>query len=162
MKAAIALLLAVAAIPAFAASDTPACETAKIGAVEVADAWSRASIGTSRPGVLYLTMRNTGSENDALIEIASPAAAMPMLHETVVKDGVASMPHALEVPVPAGATVALEPGGFHGMLMKLAQPLKEGERFPVTLQFREAGKVTIQVRVLGIGAKAAGCSDQPG
>ena len=50
-----------------------------------------------------------------------------MLHETVVTDGIASMPHAISIPVPAGQTVELAPGGYHGMLMGLTTALKEGD-----------------------------------
>ena len=83
---------------------------------------------------------------------------MPMLHQTVMTDGIASMPHAMEVPVPAGGQVALEPGGYHAMLMDLTQVLEEGETFPVTLTFRDAGEVTIPVTVQNIGASEPTCT----
>ena len=68
-----------------------------------------------------------------------------MLHETVVTDGIASMPHAMSVPVPAGQSVALAPGGYHGMLMGLTNAFKEGDSFPVTMTFEKAGEVTVTV-----------------
>ena len=37
--------------------------------VVVEGAWSRASIGTSRPGAAYMTIRNTGDEAVTLTEI---------------------------------------------------------------------------------------------
>lgn len=148
-------------IPALIAllSATPAlaCEIVKVGAIEIEDAWSRASIGTDRPGVVYLTIRNTGAADDVLMGIATPAAGMPMLHETVVTDGIASMPHVMSVPVPAGSTIELEPGGFHAMLMGLTQKLEKGATFPVTLTFRDAGTVTVDVEILGMGAKGPEC-----
>ena len=111
---------------------------------------------------MHLSIRNTGSTDDALIGVATPIAGMPMLHETVVTDGIASMPHAMSVPVPAGQTVALAPGGFHGMLMGLTQALEKGDTFPLTLSFETAGDVTVIVDVLGMGAKEAdGADAQP-
>lgn len=154
--------LLAAALLTFASSPVLACETVQLGTIEVGQAWSRASIGTARPGVVYLTIRNNGIVDDALVSIDTPVSGMPMLHETVVTDGVASMPHAMEVPVPADATVALEPGGYHAMLMDLSQVLTEGESFPVTLTFRDAGKVTVPVTVQGVGARDAGCSESNG
>lgn len=145
------LALIAVAVPALA------CETVTTGSLEVSQAWSRASIGTARPGVVYLTIRNSGTADDALMSITTPAAGMPMLHQTVMTDGVASMPHAMEVPVPAGGQVALEPGGYHAMLMDLTQVLEEGETFPVTLTFRDAGEVTISVTVQNIGASEPTC-----
>lgn len=147
----LALSLALAAGPALA------CGSVTAGDITVEDAWSRASLGTQRPGVVYLTIRNAGATDDVLTGLATPVAGMPMIHETVNTDGVVSMPHVLEVPVPAGGTVALEPGGFHAMLMELSETLEEGASFPVTLSFEEAGEVTIDVQVLSIAARESGC-----
>lgn len=151
--------LILAALALFPAMPALACEAVRVGDIDVEHAWTRATIGADRPGVVYLSIRNTGSADDALIGVTTPIAGMPMLHETVVTDGVASMPHAMSVPVPAGQTVALAPGGFHGMLMGLTQALKKGDSFPLTLAFETAGDVTVTVDVLGMGAKGADCPD---
>jgi periplasmic copper chaperone A len=148
-----AALLSVLAPAAFA------CETWEVGDLTVQHAWSRATIGADRPGVFYVEIANKGTEPDALIGIATPAAGMPMLHETVVTDGVASMPHAMSIPVPAGETVELSPGGFHGMLMGLTAALKEGDRYPVTLTFERAGEVTVDVEVVSLRAEGLSCED---
>lgn len=136
-----------------------ACETVTVGDLTINHAWSRATIGASRPAVFYVEITNAGSADDALTGIATPAAAMPMLHETVVKDGVASMPHAMSVPVPAGQTVKLAPGGYHGMLMDLSAALNVGDSFPMTLTFEKAGPVTVNVDVLTLTAKGPECGD---
>jgi periplasmic copper chaperone A len=136
-----------------------ACETVTLGDLTIEHAWSRATIGAGRPGVFYVEITNAGSADDALIGITTPAAGMPMLHETVVTDGMASMPHAMSIPVPAGQTVELAPGGYHGMLMDLTAALKEGDRFPMTLTFQKAGEVTINVDVLSFRAEGPDCAD---
>lgn len=151
--------LNLATLVVFAAMPALACETERVGDIEVEHAWSRSTIGAGRPGVVYLSIRNTGSTDDALIGMATPIAGMPMLHETVVSDGIASMPHTMSMPVPAGQTAALAPGGFHGMLMGLTQALKKGDSFPLTLTFETAGDVKLTVDVLGMGAKEAECPD---
>jgi hypothetical protein len=135
-----------------------ACETFTVGDLTIEHAWSKATIGADRPAVFYVEITNNGSADDALIALTTPAANMPMLHETVVTDGVASMPHAMSIPVPAGETVALSPGGYHGMLMGLTTALKEGDRFPVTLTFKNAGDVTVDVDVLSLRAEGPDCS----
>lgn len=151
--------LLIASLALIAATPALACEVFKAGDLEIEHAWSRATIGADRPGVVYLSIRNTGSADDALIGVATPIAGMPMIHETVVTDGVASMPHAMSVPVPAGQTVELAPGGYHGMLMGLTQALEKGDSFPLTLTFQTAGEVTVAVDVLGMGARASECAD---
>ena len=152
MKILIAAVLAV-----MSATPALACGVARFGAIEIERAWSRASIGTDRPGVVYLTIRNTGVADDVLTGITTTVAEKPMLHETVVTDGIASMPHVMSVLVPAGGTVALEPGGFHAMLLGLNRTLENGATFPVTLRFRYAGAVTVDVDILGLGAKGPEC-----
>ena len=37
--------------------------------------------------------------------------------------------------------------GYHMMLVGLKKPLKEGDTFPMTLQFERAGKVDVKVYV---------------
>ena len=148
-----AILMVFAAMPALA------CEIVRVGDIEVERAWSRATIGADRPGVVYLSIRNTGGTDDALVGVVTPIAGMPMLHQTVMTDGIASMPHAMSMAVPAGQTVALAPGGFHGMLMGLTQELQKGNTFPLTLTFQIAGDVTVNVAVLGMGATDIACPE---
>ena len=61
--------------------------------------------------------------------------------------------HGLDVP--AGEMVMLKPGGYHVMLMKLKHALKKGGSFPLTLHFAKAGDVTVDVRIMGVGAMNA-------
>jgi copper(I)-binding protein len=60
-----------------------------------------------------------------------------------VKDG---------LPIPAGKSVSLAPGGYHLMLMDLKAPLKKGDKIPVTLKFEKAGDVNVTLDVRDIGA----------
>ncbi|TNH37690.1 copper chaperone PCu(A)C [Paracoccus haeundaensis] len=137
------------------------CAEASQGDLTVSAAWSRATIGTARPAVFYVTIQNNGSTEDRLIGIETPVAGMPMLHETVMSDGVASMPHADQISIAAGETVSLAPGSYHGMLMDLNEALKEGESFPMTLQFQNAGAVTIDTDVVSIREREAPCASAP-
>ena len=51
------------------------------------------------------------------------------------------------VPIPAGETVTLEPGGLHVMLIELATDLEDGDSFEVDLEFAEAGTRTVTATV---------------
>lgn len=127
-------------------------ETVRKGEIAIDDVWARASIGASRPAAAYLTIRNEGSEPEVLARIESSVSAMAEVHEMTMTDGIARMGPAGAVQIPAGTEVVLKPGGLHVMLMKLKLPLKEGEKFTLTLIFENAGPVDISVPVLGIGA----------
>jgi len=52
------------------------------------------------------------------------------------------------VECPAGATVKAAPGGLHVMLLGLVAPLAAGTEINVTLQFRDAGVLTLKVPVV--------------
>ena len=119
-------------------------------ALSVTDAWARASIGTATPGVVYLTIHNTGT-GDTLTGLSTPAAATASLHESRTKDGVASMAPVSALVIAPGNTVKFAPGGYHVMLEGLTRALKAGDTFPLTLTFAHAGAVTTTVVVRALG-----------
>lgn len=98
-------------------------------------------------GVAYFTITNRGKAEDVLVAASTPAAARVEIHQTSISDGMARMRPLKEVAIAAGATVKVEPGGIHLMLVDLKQPLTPQAYVPLTLQFRDAGNVTVQLRV---------------
>ena len=44
-------------------------------------------------------------------------------------------------------TVKIEPGGIHLMLVDLESPLVTGKPVPLTLEFRVAGRITVELSV---------------
>ena len=129
------------AAPAFAA-----------GKVEAQEAWARASAGAHKTGAAYLTILNHGDSVDRLVAASTPAAERAELHAHLHEGGVMRMRQVDAIEVHPGEPMVLAPGGLHVMLMGLARPLKEGERFPLTLSFEKAGEQTVQVAVQKAGA----------
>lgn len=119
--------------------------------ISVTDVWARAVPGGSEVGAAFMTIANTGAKADTLTGAATEVAKTPELHTHVHDGAIMRMRKVDSIPVPAGQTVALKPGAEHVMLMGLKRPLKEGDTFPMTLTFREAGMVTVQARVMGLG-----------
>ncbi|MWD27220.1 copper chaperone PCu(A)C [Aquicoccus sp. SCR17] len=142
--ATLALALLTAAPPAFAGGED----------VVVEDAWSRASIGTSRPGAAYMTLRNTGDEPVVVTGLSTDLAMMPMIHATATDEqGVSRMTHMEELEIPAGEVVALAPGGLHLMLMDLQRPMVEGESFSLTVDFSDGESISVEVPIRGMAAR---------
>jgi len=126
---------------------------AKAGDIAVEQPFARAT--PAKVGGVFLTLKNGGGTADKLVKAASPVAESVELH-THIKDGDAMRMRAVEtIPVPANGQTALEPGGYHIMLIGLKQALKEGGSFPLTLTFEKAGSVTVTVPVQKAGAPAA-------
>lgn len=141
----------VATAALFCAAPAPAHDY-KAGSIKIAHPWSRATPPSATIGAGYLTLTNEGSEPDRLIGATSTAARSLEVHEMSVDDGVMRMkPVAGGLEIPAGGTVALEPGGLHFMIMGLTKPLVEGERVPVTLTFEKAGSFDVELAIDKLG-----------
>lgn len=131
------------------AGDAPQA-SAKAGDIQVLQPFARAT--PAKVGGVFLTLKNAGGTADRLLKAASPAADNVELH-THIKDGDAMRMRAVDnIPVPAHGQIALEPGGYHIMLIGLKQALKEGTSFPLTLTFEKAGTVTLSVPVQKAGS----------
>ena len=65
-----------------------------------------------------------------------------------MKDNVMTMRAVDELPLPAGKTVELKPGGYHVMLIDLVKPLAAGDKVPVTLTIvgKDGKKSTLEVK----------------
>jgi copper(I)-binding protein len=126
----------------------PAVALAQQDSIRVENAWSRAAMqgGT---GVVYLAITDNGAP-DRLMSVSTPVAAKAELHESFTEQGVAKLRAVPALPVTHDKPVTFEPGGYHIMLVSLKQALKEGDSFPVTLDFEHAGQLTATVTVRGI------------
>jgi protein SCO1/2 len=124
------------------------------GPVTVQRAWSRATPPGTTVGVAYFDIVNSGAADD-LVGLDSAAAQRVEMHATSMAGGMMQMRQVQSVAIPAAGRVAFSPTGLHAMLLQLKQPLKEGERVPLTLIFRHAGKVQVMAVVQGLEADAA-------
>ena len=127
--------------------------TAHVGDLVIEGAWTRQTPPRAVAGGAYMTIRNMGTADDVLTAGAVDFAERVEVHEMAVTDGVMTMrmlPGGL--PIPAGETVVLEPGGLHVMFMGLEAPPVAGGTVDVTLTFAEAGDVTVTLPVAPIGA----------
>ena len=141
------LATALVIVPAFAH------DTFTVGDIEISGGFTRATLPNAPVGGGYITIVNTGSADDTLIGASSPVAEDVQLHQMKMEGEVMKMGEMPDgIPVPAGQTVALEPGGMHLMMMGLKQPLIEGESVPVTLRFETAGTIEIALVVGSIAA----------
>jgi copper(I)-binding protein len=141
-------------------------EEVKVGDLVITQAWSRATPGGAKIGSGYLTIENKGAAPDRLISGSTDVADKLQIHEMATTNGVMTMrPLDNGLTIEPGKTVKLAPGGYHLMLFDLKNPLKQGDKVPVTLEFEKAGKVKLSLDVQGIGAQGpagAGAGDAGG
>jgi len=140
-------LTAVLAIFLITMTTANAAESVSVGDITISNAWSRATIGAKRPGGAFMTIKNKGGANDRLIAAETTAAGKSELHTHTMTDGVMKMRQVMAIDIPAGGMTMLEPGSFHVMMFNLKDGLNEGDMFPLTLSFENAGQATITVHV---------------
>ena len=120
--------------------------------LEISDVHIRATAPGMTATGGYVTITNMSDKADRLIGVKASFAAMADIHNMINDDGVMKM-RALEggLPIGAGQTVTLKPGGLHLMFMGLKSTLAPGDRHAVTLEFA-SGAVA---RVMGVVRRPA-------
>lgn len=123
--------------------------------VQVSNVWMRATAPGQKVAGGFMDL--TADADMRLVGGASPVCGRVELHNMHMEGGTMVMRQVPEIMLPKGQTVSLKPGGLHIMCMDLKQPLKPGERVPLTLQVRSSSgqekrlQVEAEVRQAGGG-----------
>ncbi len=123
-------------------TDLPAAD-----AVTITDAWVK-----SAPDGMSAAFGELANGSDAdvtVVSAASDASTMLELHETVENDAGEMIMREIDggFVIPAGGSLALEPGGSHLMLMDLTGPLVAGAEASVTLTFSDGSTMSFAAPV---------------
>ena len=127
------------------------------GGIEVHAAWSRAIPQGAPVAAGFVSIRNGGAADDRLLAVRTDAAERVEIHEVRHEDGMARMRELADgLPVPAGGTVALAPGGYHLMFIAPGDGFVAGGTVAATLVFEHAGELPVgfEVRAVDAGAPA--------
>ncbi len=118
-------------------------------AVQVTNAWARATVPGQKVAGVYLDLR---AERDAIVlSVKSPAAASAEIHSMSTDNGVMRMRKLDAMALPSGQAVTLSPGGNHIMLLDIKQQLKAGDKVPLTLVVQDRGsrkKIDVKVEAI--------------
>lgn len=142
------------------AAQAPASPSPNQQGVAVADAWVRATVPGQKATGAFMTLR--AASDTRLVSARSPAAAKAEVHEMKMDGDIMRMRQISALALPAGQSVALSPGGYHIMLLDLAQQVKAGDSIPLTLLFSrpdgqtESVEVTAVARPLNAGGASHG------
>jgi copper(I)-binding protein len=129
----------------------------KAGSLDISNPWSRATPKGSSVAAGYMTIKNTGSTPDRLVEGSSDVASKFEVHEMKMENGVAKMrPVKGGLEIKPGETVELKPGSYHVMFVDLKKPLSAGDHVKATLVFEKAGSVSIDYDVRAMGSGSGG------
>lgn len=115
--------------------------------ISIHDAWARALPPNAPSAAVYLQLHNHGAA-DVLVAASTSAAEKTEVHSIVQEADVMKMRQLTHLDLPAGKALALAPGGLHLMLLGLKQPMIAGQSFPLELEFKQAGKQQVEVKIL--------------
>ncbi|MDF1735794.1 MAG: copper chaperone PCu(A)C [Minwuia sp.] len=118
------------------------------GDLSIIHPYAYASIGVARAGAVFVTLRNGGARDDALLGVEFDGSARAELHTHKHENGTMKMRPVEQIMVPAQGEANLQPGGDHIMLMGLESALKLNQSRDLVLIFRDAGRVPVQFTVV--------------
>ena len=120
-----------------------------VGNLRVLEPWSQELPPNAPTVAAYFIIRNEGMNADRLLSVDSPIAKLAQLHRHLNQDGMMSMQPVDSVEIAPGSQVTFAPMGYHVMLLELQDrsALRDGQRFPLTLHFEQAGDITLNVAV---------------
>lgn len=122
----------------------------RVGKVSVEHPYAPPTISSASTAAVYLRrIDNSGDQADRLIAARTPVARAVEFHAMRIDAAnvmqMRAQPH---IEIPASGKLELRPGGpLHLMLLDLKRPLKEGNRFPLTLVFERSGEIEVMVWV---------------
>ena len=118
------------------------------GELVIKDIWGRPGIEGENTAA-YMMLVNNGANTDRLISAQADVAKAVELHEVQMENDIMRMQQVEGgIEVAADGHALLKPGGYHVMLIGLSQDIKEGETYPLMLQFEESGEVEVEVQVM--------------
>lgn len=124
-------------------------------AIDVNDAYARATPPNATTSAVFATIENTGDEDRVIVEAASQASSVVELHDVIMDGDVMKMRQVKSITVPANGQTILKPGSLHIMLLDVEKPMKEGETINVELTFAngEVQVLTVPVKKVMSGMK---------
>lgn len=110
--------------------------------IKITGIFSYPSSGTT--GAVFMTITNKGKEDVSIVSAASPASDRVEIHGHKMNDaGVMHMYKLDKLDIAAGKSVKLEPGSFHIMLFDLKNPLKDGDKLPLSLKLSSGEEISV-------------------
>ncbi|MCG9659176.1 hypothetical protein C9980_11910 [Vibrio mediterranei] len=124
-------------------------------AIDVNDAYARATPPNATTSAVFATIENTGDKDRVIVEAASQASSVVELHDVIMDGDVMKMRQVKSITVPANGQTTLKPGSLHIMLLDVEKPMKEGETINVELTFAngEVQVLTVPVKKVMSGMK---------
>ncbi len=101
----------------------------------------------------YMLINNHGDDDVKLLKVTSTLSERIELHQHVFADQMMKMQQVQSISVPAKGSVKLQPHGFHIMIFKPNQLVKQGQYVDLRLYFDDGVTVNLDVPVISSKTK---------
>lgn len=95
----------------------------------------------------FMVLKNTGVKDVKLVKAENSASQVTELHTHLNEDGVMKMRRVPSIVIKARGETALQPGGFHAMMIELKGAMKEGDKVAITLGFDDGSSKQVDAPV---------------
>ena len=100
----------------------------------ISDAWVRETPPGKMMTAGYASIENLSKDVITITGVSAEVAGHTSLHETRIERDRSTMRPVAQLSIKAGERVSLQPGDLHIMLMKLSEPLSDGQSIDICLE----------------------------
>lgn len=115
--------------------------------ITIKDPWIQEAPPTSGTLACYLTIDNASNEPVLLQSASSEDFRSVEIHATELHDGMVHMNRQHDLKIGAGASLVLEPGGLHLMLIGKKHDLHAGDKVALKLHFNNGVVIDVNADV---------------
>ena len=115
--------------------------------ITIADAYVRQAPPNAKATGAFMTLKNAGDKDVAVVKASSTAAKITELHNHINDNGVMRMRQVKDIVVPAKGETQLKPGSYHVMLIDMKTPLKADDHVVITLGFADGSSKEVHAMV---------------
>lgn len=120
--------------------------------IEIKEPWARMQEAGSQEAAGFVTLLNSGPEPDRLVSASADIAEKTEIWGIrVVGPGMRMCLYENGLKLPVDMAIQLKPRGYHLYFQGLRQPLIQGRKMPVTLQFEKAPAQTVELEIKAPG-----------
>jgi copper(I)-binding protein len=123
---------------------------ASVGALRIDHPYAMPSLAGANQWIVYFRdIKNEGATPDRLVNASTPIAAEVIIEKVLPPLGSDKVFAMTSIELPAKSTTPMRHnlGGYRLLLKDLKQPIKDGDRFELTMTFEHAGSETVKVYV---------------
>ncbi len=122
--------------------------TSALAELEFSDAWIKNLPPTIPVRAGYMTIHNPGPGTQSIVAVRSEAFASVEIHRSFMQDGMMRMEPVDNIEIEVDASVKLEPGGMHLMMMMPMEPTSPGDEIIIFIRLADGSEQSLKMTLV--------------